>query len=106
MGIGTTEKETMRVAGLDKANPDRVVELDRDKAIVLASEEVTRRNVSACVDHANGTRKYLREVEQRMDRLEDTVRALSSLVEAYRTQLATLQQQFYAAGTTSYADQE
>jgi uncharacterized coiled-coil protein SlyX len=86
------------------AERDQVQRIDRNAEIVLAAEEVMRRNMEACIGHANETRKMFGLAEQRIDRLEQTMHAQQKLIEHYRNQLANLQQEFYRAGSsTSYA---
>jgi predicted RNase H-like nuclease (RuvC/YqgF family) len=74
-----------------------------EKEIVLASEEVTRRNMQAAVEHGNETRRMVQLIEERVEKLERTIHAQNQLIAQYQTQLASLQQQFYQAGSTSYA---
>jgi len=104
--IGSTGGEEVEVKITDKKALDKIMAVPKDIATMLASEEVNRRNTEAAVNHGNETRKMFRILEQRMGKLEETMRALGGLLEQYRTQLASLQQQFYAKGTTSYADGE
>ena len=71
---------------------------------VLASEEVTRRNVESGIQFANDTRKMVIEMRVMFDALQRNVMNMHSLLNETRTQLANLQQQFYAKGSVSYAD--
>jgi hypothetical protein len=71
---------------------------------VQAAEEVTRRNVTAVIQHANETRKMVLELKLMVDTLQNNMLNLKKLHDQQRHQLALLQQQFYQRGTTSYAD--
>jgi hypothetical protein len=71
---------------------------------VQAAEEVTRRNVTAVIQHANETRKMVLELKLMVDTLQNNMLNLKKLHDQQRHQLALLQQQFYLRGTTSYAD--
>jgi predicted RNase H-like nuclease (RuvC/YqgF family) len=71
---------------------------------VQASEETTRRNVKMILDFTQETRKMLLELREMFDALQGIVMNMKAENEQYRTQLAKLQQQFYARGTVSYAD--
>ena len=79
-----------------------MAEEDKNKELILASEEVTRRNVIATVEFSQETRKLVRELEQKTIHLENQLLAQKTLLEEYRSQLSKLQQQFYLKGTTSY----
>jgi predicted RNase H-like nuclease (RuvC/YqgF family) len=71
---------------------------------VKAMEETTRRNVKMILDFTQETRKMLLELREMFDALQGIVMNMKAENEQYRTQLAKLQQQFYARGTVSYAD--
>ena len=73
---------------------------------VKASEEVTRRNVQAVIQHSNETRKALLELREMFDALQGNVMNMQKLQEEQRKQLAALQQQFYARGSVSYSNGE
>ena len=71
---------------------------------VKASEEVTRRNVESGILFANDTRKMVLELRMMFDTLQRNVMNMRAEQNQMREQLTTLQQQFYARGTVSYAD--
>lgn len=73
-----------------------------DKEIVLASEEVQRKNLKVAIQHGNETRKMVRELGAIVDALQNQIITQNKTVEQLRLQLANLQQQFYAKGSTSY----
>jgi hypothetical protein len=77
-----------------------------DKEIVLASEEVQRKNLLSAIQHGNETRKMIRELGTIVDALQNQVITQNKTVEQLRLQLANLQQQFYLKGTTSYHTEE
>lgn len=72
-----------------------------EKEIVLASEEVQRRNAQTAMAHSNLTRKMLLELNAIVDALQNKMIAQNKLILQQRNQLAALQQQFYAKGTVS-----
>ena len=76
-----------------------------DKEIVLASEEVQRKNLLATIQHANETRKMIQELGVIVDALQNQVITQNGTIQQLRNQLASLQQQFYQKGTTSYHEE-
>jgi len=72
-----------------------------DKEIILASEETNRKNILACIEHGNATRKMVLELKTMFDALQNQVIMQNKKVDMFSKQLAALQQQFYQAGTTS-----
>ncbi len=77
-----------------------------DKEIVLASEEVQRNNIETVIKFNEETRKMVLEVLKMVDALQNRMMMHDKTMDQFRTQLAALQQQFYAKGTTSYNDGE
>lgn len=73
-----------------------------DKEIILASEEVQRKNIGVAVAHGNETRKMVLELGKIVDALQNQVIVQANQLTQLRNQLATLQQQFYSKGTVSY----
>jgi uncharacterized coiled-coil protein SlyX len=73
-----------------------------DKEIILASEDVQRKNIQVAVQYGNETRKMVRELGVIVDALQNQVITQNKTVDQLRLQLANLQQQFYAKGSTSY----
>lgn len=71
---------------------------------VKAMEEVTRRNVESGMVFAENTRKMVLELKHMFDALQRNVMNMKVQQDQIRNQLTNLQQQFYARGTTSYAD--
>ena len=70
-----------------------------DKEIVLASEEVNRKNILACVEFSNETRKLFRELEEKFNNLEGLVMAKDVEINELRRQLRIVQGTLYAGGT-------
>lgn len=71
---------------------------------VKASEEVTRRNILSGMAFAEDTRRMVQELAVMFDALQRNVMNMKAQQDQIRMQLTNLQQQFYARGTTSYAD--
>jgi len=71
---------------------------------VLASEEVTRRNVQSGIQFANDTRKMVLELGKLFDTLQNHVMNQRSEISELRRQLAFVQQKLAARGTKSYDD--
>jgi len=78
----------------------------RNKEIVLASEEVQRKNLLTVIEFGTETRKMVKELLIMVDALQNRMMMQDKKLDQYRLQLAALQQQFYAKGTTSYNDSE
>jgi uncharacterized protein HemX len=70
-----------------------------EKELRKAFEDVTTNNVKAVVDFSQGTRKLIRELEQRMNRLEEERKQDKALLESLRMQLANVQTKVYSGGT-------
>jgi len=75
-----------------------------DKEIILASEEVQRKNLLTAIEHTNETRKMVLELHAIIEALQNQVIAQNKQYELMRTQLAALQQQFYSKGTVNFND--
>lgn len=73
---------------------------------VQASEEVGRRNALAVLAQLDVLRKAILEMAVRIDTLQKNMMNQQQLFEQQRMQLAKLQQQFYARGSTSYSNGE
>lgn len=77
-----------------------------EKELGVAFEDATRKNVKSVIQHANDTRGIVREMEEKVKRLENNHQAALAQIAELRKQLSILQGRFYSAGTTSYADSE
>lgn len=77
-----------------------------DKEIILASEEVQRKNINVAVQYGNETRKMVRELGVIVNALQNQVITQNKETQQLRLQLANLQQQFYNKGTVSYTGDE
>lgn len=73
---------------------------------VKASEETTRRNALAVIGQLDMCMKAIKEVRNRLDVLQNHFMNQQKLFEQQRMQLARLQQEFYARGSTSYSNGE
>lgn len=78
----------------------------RDKEIVLASEEVQRRNIKTMIQHGNESRQMIRELTTIVDTLQNQIITMGNRIQQLNTQLASLQQQFYLKGTVSYNEEK
>jgi len=70
-----------------------------DKEIILASEEVTRRNILAIAEHAKETRRMTAELLNRVDTLQNNLMSRERELGAIKKQLAYLQQKMFSKGT-------
>jgi uncharacterized coiled-coil protein SlyX len=77
---------------------------EKDKHIVLASEEVQRRNYQTIIESQKEHRKALIELKTMVDSFQSVFINQQKEINELRRQLGLLQQKFYAAGTTSYAN--
>ena len=75
-----------------------------DKEIILASEDVQRKNIKVAIEYGNQTRKMIIELGKIVDALQNQVITQSKTIDQQRLQLANLQQQFYMKGTVSLND--
>jgi hypothetical protein len=66
-----------------------------------AFEEVVRRNVTACVDHANATRAIVRAQGEEVEFLKRTVATQNGVIAELKSQLAILNAKFLNGGPTS-----
>ena len=70
-----------------------------DKEIRKAFEDVTTRNVKAAVDHCNTTRAMMRELEEKVAKLEGHIRTQDETISRLRAQLASVQTKVFSGGT-------
>jgi len=77
-----------------------------DREAIKASEEVQVRNLKSMMEFTNATRKMVLELAARIELLQNKMIAMDQQNDQRRMQLATLQQEFYKRGTTSYSDSE
>lgn len=70
-----------------------------EKEVVLASEEVQRRNINAMLAHGNETRKIVRELEKQLDAVKGTVREQAKTIAELRNMLVKIQMVVYRGGT-------
>ena len=64
-----------------------------------AFEEVTTKNVKTGVDYSTDTRKLFRELEKKVEILENIVRSQSAIIEQFKIQLAGVQTKLFSGGT-------
>jgi len=70
-----------------------------EKEIVLASEEVQRRNIKAMLNHGNETRKITRDLEKELEQMKEQIRLQDQKIEELRNQIVNIQARLYQGGT-------
>lgn len=65
-----------------------------------AFEEVTTNNVKAILEHGNTTRKLVKEMMERIDRLEGQIGALNKRIDSQHQQISFLQARAFSGGTS------
>ena len=65
----------------------------------LAFEALTTRNVKAAVAHSNDTRALVRDLQEQVKRLINTLLSREEDLKQIKIQLAALQQKIYRGGT-------
>jgi hypothetical protein len=69
-----------------------------------AMERVVKKNIDSSIEYTENTRKMILELRIMFDALQANVMNMKAQQDQMREQLSNLQQQFYARGSTSYAD--
>ena len=62
-------------------------------------EETTTRNVTAILDHSNKTRAIVKELEEKIKKMEETIRVFNNMIDEMRKQLSFVQAELYKGGT-------
>jgi len=62
-------------------------------------EETTTRNVNTMLDHGNETRKIVRELQEKVNQQDATIREQNKTIEALKLQLSNVQMKLYSGGT-------
>lgn len=70
-----------------------------EKEIKQAFEEVTTRNVQTCIEYSKETRALFRQLEEKVDRLQNQVIAQGELLTQFRIQLASVQTKLFSGGS-------
>ena len=70
-----------------------------EKEMRKVFEDVTTGNVKTVLAHANETRKIVRDLEDRMAKLESLIRNQDSIIESLKIQLAGIQTKIFSGGT-------
>lgn len=70
-----------------------------EKEIVLASEEVQRRNILTMLDYGKESRKLVRELEAKVDQLQAQIRVQDGKFDELKTQFVAIQMKLYSGGT-------
>ena len=65
-----------------------------------AFEETTIRNVNAILIHVNETRKQIKELTDKVERQDKTIRGQNEIIDALKLQLSCVQQELYKYGTS------
>lgn len=68
--------------------------------VVLASEEVQRRNIQSMMGHGNETRKLVRELEGKVKKLEQSLNSQNQIIANLQIQLAGIHAKLARGGTT------
>lgn len=71
-----------------------------EKDLRQAFEKVTTRNVTAAVAHGNETRKMFRELEKKVDNLQNTIITRDEEIKNLELRVAKLQQEVSNMRTT------
>lgn len=75
-------------------------DLESDKQVILASEAVQKRNIEACIEHANVSRQIAREAEDKVKHLEAQLLEMRQILDGYNVRIAMVQNQLGVGGTT------
>ena len=70
-----------------------------DKELREAFEETTRRNITAVIEHGNETRKIVRELEEKVQFLQNAVHSRDEDIKQLRIQLVSIQTKLFSGGT-------
>ena len=70
-----------------------------EKEMRKAFEEVTTRNVTAAINHANETRKMINDLVKKVDHLEKALIDKDTVINNLRAQISNIQQQLYSGGS-------
>lgn len=70
-----------------------------DRELRKAFEETTIRNVKAILSHSNETRKLTKELESKVDQLNEQIRIQNTTIEELRNLLVTIQAKIYIGGS-------
>ena len=68
--------------------------------MMKATEDATRKNVSAILEHSNETRRLYRELEAKYVILERTVLTQNALIDQFRSQIGFLNAKVLGGGPT------
>lgn len=69
------------------------------KEIYKAFEETTTRNIKMILDHSNQTRKNVKDLENKVEQLNEQIRIQNEIIENLRKLLVNIQVRVYSAGT-------
>jgi len=70
-----------------------------DKELRKAFEETTKRNINAMLEHGNETRKLVKELEEKIQFLQNALQSREEDVKQLRIQLASIQTKLFSGGT-------
>lgn len=70
-----------------------------DKEVVLASEEVQRRNINAMLEHGNETRRLVLELKKEVQQMKNQIIIQEKTITELRQLLASVQAKLYQGGT-------
>ncbi len=69
------------------------------KEIYQAFENTTKRNIDAMIQHGNQTRTIVRELENKVQFLQNALASREEDIKQLRIQLASIQTKLFAGGT-------
>jgi len=70
-----------------------------EKELRKAFEDVTTNNVKAILDHGNNTRKFIRNLEDRVAKQEELLRQHDDRFQMMQNQITLLQTKVFSGGT-------
>ena len=70
-----------------------------ERELRKAFEQVTTSNVQGILDFCQATRKMLREIEETVQGLNNTIQTQNQTIEILKMQLASVQAKLYVGGT-------
>ena len=72
-----------------------------DDSVWKAHEETTTRNVRTAVEHGNESRRLVRELETKVEKLEKQIMLQEQKFNEMKKQLSAIQQKVFAGGSSN-----
>ncbi len=70
-----------------------------EKELRLAFEEVTTNNVKAVIEYSSETRKLVRDLESKIESLDNLIRNYDTTIDLLKQQIVHLQMKMFSGGT-------